>query len=56
MGKKSLRQRVVDTFQEYGGWWQVNRMAEWLRVDVRQVRKIYDALEAEGLMDRKTGR
>lgn len=53
MGRESLRQRVIDHFNEYGGWWQVDRMAEWLKVDVEEVRKIYDELEKEGLMDRR---
>lgn len=53
MSRKSLKQRVVDTFKEYGGWWKVEGMAEWLDADVEEVRKVYDALEAEGLMDRK---
>lgn len=53
MGRISLRQRVLNTFREYGGWWQVDRMAEWLYVDVEKVRKIYDALEKGGLMERK---
>lgn len=53
MGRKSLRQKVLDTFEEFGGWWDVERMAEWLDADVVKVRKVYDALEADGLMDRK---
>lgn len=53
MGRKSLRQKVLDTFREYGGWWNVARMADWLNADVAKVRKIYDALESEGLMERK---
>ena len=54
MGRKSLRQRVIETFEEYGGWWQVERMADWLDANVGKVRKVYDELEAEGLMNRKT--
>ena len=56
----SLRQRVIETFEEYGGWWRVEGMAEWLGtyekpVSIDKIRKIYDELEAEGLMDRKKG-
>lgn len=53
MGRKSLRKRVIETFEEYGGWWQVERMAYWLDANVEKVRKVYDELEADGLMDRK---
>ena len=49
---KSLKNKVIDTFKEYGGWWKVEGMAEWLDVPVEKVRKVYDALEAEGLLDR----
>lgn len=51
---KSLRQWVLDTFREYGGWWRVEGMAEWLNADVEEVRKVYDELEKEGLMDRRS--
>lgn len=51
--EESLRGRVISTFTEYGGWWRVEGMAEWLDVDVEDVRKVYDALEVEGLMDRE---
>jgi len=54
MGRKSLRERVLETFREYGGWWKVEGMAEWLGVGVSKVSKVYDDLESEGLMDRKT--
>ena len=50
---KSLRQDVIDVFKEYGGWWRVEGMADWLSADVEDVRKVYDQLEVEGLMDRK---
>jgi len=50
---KSLRNRVIDTFKEYGGWWAVERMAYWLDAPVEKVQKVYDALETEGLMDRR---
>ena len=53
MGRKSLRQRVIDHFNEYGGWWEAERMAAWLKADVGKVRKVYDELEKEGLMDRQ---
>lgn len=53
MARRPLREDVLDTFRKYGGWWDVKRMAEWLKVDVEKVRRIYDALEAEDLMERK---
>lgn len=53
MARKSLKDGVLETFKEYGGWWQVERMAEWLKADVEKVRKVYDELEAEGLMERR---
>lgn len=53
MTDQSLRERVLETFREYGGWWDVTRMAYWLDADVSKVRKIYDTLESEGLMERK---
>ena len=40
-------------FKEYGGWWEVTRVAEWLDADVEEVRRVYDRLEKEGLLDRK---
>ena len=52
--EKSLRQEVIETLEEYGGWWQVGRIADWLDADAEEVRKVYDELEAEGLMERKT--
>ncbi len=53
MARKSLKERVLETFREYGGWWLVEGMADWLKVDVGEVRKVYTELEAEGLMERK---
>jgi len=44
---------VIDHFNEYGGWWEAERMAAWLKADVGKVRKVYDELEKEGLMDRQ---
>ena len=53
---KSLRQRVIDVFEEYGGWWWVEGMAERLNAGMEEVRKVYDDLEKEGLTERKVGR
>ena len=52
---KSLRQRVINIFLKFGGWWRVEGMAEWLHADVGLVKRIYDQLESEGLMERKKG-
>ena len=56
---KALRQDVVDTFKEYGGWWRLSGMAEWLggyaqNVSEDELKLVWDELEREGLMDRKT--
>ena len=52
--KKRVRRAVLETFKEYGGWWDCSRMAEWIDKPVEEVRKVYDELEIEGLMDRKS--
>lgn len=54
--RPSLRQRVLDTFREYGGWWILEGMAGWLSVSPQALRKVWDELEAEGLLERKPGR
>ena len=50
---KSLKARVIETFEEYGDWWPLERMADWLNAKPERVRAVYDELEKEGLMDRK---
>ena len=51
-----IRERVLQVFDEYSGWWDTARMAKWLDVSVEEVTQVYDELEAEGLMDRKKDR
>ncbi len=49
----SLRQRVIDTFKEYGGWWKLGGMAEWLGVSEQSLERVWKKLEEEGLLERK---
>jgi len=56
MRHKSLKERVLETFREYGGWWKVEGMAGWLNVDTEKVLEVWEGLEFEGLMERKPRR
>jgi len=49
----NLRERIINTFSEFGGWWPLEGMAEWLGVSPDEVSQIWDELEAEGLLERK---
>lgn len=56
MRHKSLKERVLETFREYGGWWKAEGMAGWLNVDTEKVLEVWEGLEFEGLMERKPRR
>lgn len=49
----TLRKDVLATFKEYGGWWRIEGMAEWLDVPVHHIEEVWDVLEAKGLLERK---
>jgi len=51
--KQLVKERILETFKEYGGWWEADRMAEWVNAPVSLVKSIHDDLEKEGLMERK---
>lgn len=51
--EETLRERAVITFNEYGGWWNLGGMAEWLKVPEEELGKIWQTLEDEGLLERK---
>jgi hypothetical protein len=50
---KSFRKRVLETFKEYGGWWHISGMAEWLDVSIEKLRLVWDRLEKQGLLEIK---
>ncbi len=50
---KRLKRDTLNTFREYGGWWLLSGMAEWLDVEEDKLKLVWDKLEREGLMDRK---
>ena len=48
-----LEKLVIKTFKEYGGWWTIEGMANWLGTPMRQVKAAWDKLTSVGLMERK---
>ena len=48
-----METRVLETFRTYGGQWKLTGMAQWLNISIGQLRKIWDKLEQEGLMEVK---
>ncbi len=50
-----LRNLIIKTFEEYGGWWKIEGMAGWLDVPIIRVKLIWDRLTKQGLMERKRG-
>lgn len=48
-----VRELVLKTFKEFGGWWPVDKMAAWIQADIDVVRMVYSVLQRENLIDRK---
>ena len=53
--QEKIRKQVIEVFQEFGGWWRLEGMAEWIDAPIDDVRVVYDGLESDGLLDRKDG-
>lgn len=50
---QELERLTIDTFKEYGGWWRLDGMAEWLNIPIHVLSDIWDGLEQKGLLERK---
>ncbi|MBA7710115.1 hypothetical protein ES703_119045 [subsurface metagenome] len=47
----SIEDKVVETFKQYGGWWRLEGMAEWLNVPVDNLRVVWERLEKQGILE-----
>ena len=50
---ETIRNAVIRTLKEYGGWWDAKWLALWLDTTIGKIKKVYDQLEKENLIDRK---
>jgi hypothetical protein len=50
-----LKSKVIQVFEEYGGWWPADRMAEWLDASLEGVQQVYGELEAAGVLELNEG-